>query len=72
MPYDRPGPESTQLDTIQEKQKDVIALPALPSFALADPNNIVDIEIQADHLLNYINKLTALADRACSTAIRQS
>ncbi|MGH7816356.1 MAG: hypothetical protein ACREOR_03115 [Candidatus Binatia bacterium] len=72
MPYDRPGPESIQLDTAQEYLKDVIALPALPSFSLADPNNSVDSEIQADHLLNYINKLTALADRACSTAIRQS
>jgi chromosome segregation ATPase len=56
----------------QQPQTDLVSLPSLPSFALADENNIVDIEIQADHLLNYINKLTALADRACSTAIRQS
>ena len=75
MQYDRLGPQSTLPEKTQEPQKDVLALPSarsLPSFALADENNIVDIEIQADHLLNYINKLTALADRACSTAIRQS
>ncbi|MBM4297226.1 MAG: hypothetical protein FJ143_05745 [Deltaproteobacteria bacterium] len=63
-----PGPP----EKTQQPQTDLVSLPSLPSFALADENNIVDIEIQADHLLNYINKLTALADRACSTAIRQS
>jgi chromosome segregation ATPase len=72
MQDQRPGPEPRPPENIQEPQKDVISLPSLPSFALADENNIVDIEIQADHLLNYINKLTALADRACSTAIHQS
>ena len=56
----------------QENKGDLIAFPATPSFSLAEANSIVDIEIQADQLLSYINKLTSLADRACSTAIRQS
>ena len=75
MQYDRPVTVPSQPEKTREPQKDVVtppSLPSLPSFALADENNIVDIEIQADHLLNYINKLTALADRACSTAIHQS
>ena len=49
-----------------------MALPATPSFSLAEANSIVEIEVQADQLLGYIDKLTSLADRACSTAIRQS
>ena len=72
MQYEKPVPEPSPPEKTQEPQKDVVSLPSLPSFALSDENNIVDIEIQADHLLNYINKLTALADRACSTAIHQS
>lgn len=64
--------DSPETETSEQQPSQVIALPALPSFSLADADNIVDIEIQADHLLNYINKLTSLADRACSTAIRQS
>jgi chromosome segregation ATPase len=47
-------------------------LPAMPSFSFADANFIVDIEVRADQLLAYIEKLTSLADRACSTALRQS
>ena len=72
MERDRRATEPTPPEQTQQPQRDLVSLPSLPSFALADENNIVDIEIQADHLLNYINKLTALADRACSTAIRQS
>ena len=49
-----------------------MALPATPSFSLAEANSIVEIEVQADQLLGYIDKLTTLADRACTTAIRQS
>jgi chromosome segregation ATPase len=60
------------IETPEQPQAQVVGLPALPSFSCADADNIVDIEIQADHLLDYINKLTSLADRACSTAIRQS
>jgi chromosome segregation ATPase len=55
-----------------EKKGGLIALPATPSFSLAEANSIVEIEVQADQLLGYIDKLTTLADRACTTAIRQS
>ena len=72
MERDRPVTDPSPPAKTQQSQRDLVSLPSLPSFTLADENNIVDIEIQADHLLNYINKLTALADRACSTAIRQS
>jgi hypothetical protein len=52
--------------------KELVPLPAAPSFSLDEANSILDIEIQADQLLAYINKLTSLADRACSTAISQN
>ena len=65
----RPVPPSNKN---QENKGDLIAFPATPSFSLAEANSIVDIEIQADQLLAYINKLTSLADRACSTAISQN
>ncbi len=64
--------DSPETETAEQQPSQVIALPALPSFSLADADNTIDIEVQAEHLLNYINKLTSLADRACSTAIRQS
>lgn len=60
------------LNQTHENPSRLIALPATPSFSLADANTIVDIEIQADQLLDYINKLTSLADRACSTVLRQT
>lgn len=72
MQNHRQPPESAQTAAPAETPKEAVSLPALPSFDLADNENNVDIEIQADQLLNYINKLTALADRACSTAIHQS
>jgi chromosome segregation ATPase len=72
MQNHRQPPESAQTAASAETPKEAVSLPALPSFDLADNENNVDIEIQADQLLNYINKLTALADRACSTAIHQS
>ena len=72
MENEKPRPEPKQPEKSKELQENVISRPSLPSFALTEENNVVDIEIQADHLLNYINKLTALADRACSTAIHQS
>jgi chromosome segregation ATPase len=65
----RPAPQPNQT---QETKGDLIAFPATPSFSLGDANSIIDIEIQADQLLGYINKLTSLADRACSTAYRQT
>ncbi|HEY9502870.1 MAG TPA: hypothetical protein VIR01_14645 [Pyrinomonadaceae bacterium] len=52
--------------------RELAELPATPSFAFADTNFIVDIEVHADQLLAYIDKLTSLADRACNTALRQT
>jgi hypothetical protein len=49
-----------------------LALPVPPSFSLDEANSIVEIEIQASQLLNYIDKITSFADRACSAAMRQS
>jgi chromosome segregation ATPase len=61
-----------QPKTLDQSKGQLIALPATPSFSLAEASSILDIEVQADQLLNYINKLTSLADRACSTAISQN
>ena len=52
--------------------RELMALRPPPSFSLAEAKSILDIEIQAEQLLAYIDKLTTLADRACSTAIRQN
>jgi chromosome segregation ATPase len=51
---------------------DLVDVPAVPSFSFADANFIVDIEVHANQLLAYIDKLTTLADRACNTALRQT
>jgi chromosome segregation ATPase len=72
MQNDRPVRTVNQSIKSHGNVKELVALPAAPSFSLAEANSILDIEIQADQLLAYINKLTSLADRACSTAIRQS
>jgi chromosome segregation ATPase len=52
--------------------RELLELPPTPSFAFADTNFIVDIEVHADQLLAYIEKVTSLADRACNTAMRQT
>ena len=49
-----------------------LALPVPPSFSLDAANSFVEIEIQASQLLNYIDRITSFADRACSAAMRQS
>jgi chromosome segregation ATPase len=72
MQNDRPARTVTQSIKSHGNVKELVALPAAPSFSLAEANSILDIEIQADQLLAYINKLTSLADRACSTAISQN
>lgn len=72
MQQDRKPQSENQPDGEPEKTPHVVALPALPSFSLGDAKNILEIEVQADQLLNYINKLTSLADRACNTALQQS
>jgi hypothetical protein len=72
MQNDRTAPTPIPRRENIEKKGGLIALPATPSFSLAEANSIVEIEVQADQLLGYIDKLTTLADRACTTAIRQS
>jgi chromosome segregation ATPase len=72
MQNDRPARTISQPIVAHGNGKELVALPAAPSFSFAETNSILDIEIQADQLLAYINKLTSLADRACSTAIRQN
>src|SRR5258705_1987069 len=72
MQNDRQARSITQLTKSHGNVKELVALPATPSFSLSEANSILDIEIQADQLLTYINKLTSLADRACNTAIRQN
>ena len=69
MPNDRTA--QTLIQPIKpQNSKELTAVPAVPSFSFADANSILDIEIQADQLLGYINKLTSLADQACTAAIR--
>ena len=72
MQNDRQARSITQPIKSHSNVKELVTLPATPSFSLSEANSILDIEIQADQLLTYINKLTSLADRACSTAIRQN
>ena len=72
MLQERKPQSNNPRDSELEKRPNVVALPAIPSFSFGDAKNILDIEVQADQLLNYINKLTSLADRACTTALQQS
>ena len=44
----------------------------IESLSCADATSFAEIEEQANQLLDYINKLSSLADRACDTAIRQT
>ncbi len=72
MQNDRSARVPTPLNNIYKNRTELMSLPATPSFSLAEANTIVDIEVQANQLLDYINKLTSLADRACNTAILQT
>ncbi|TMA87572.1 MAG: hypothetical protein E6J74_29620 [Deltaproteobacteria bacterium] len=72
MQNDRSARVPTPLNNTNKNRTELMALPATPSFSLAEANTIVDIEVQANQLLDYINKLTSLADRACNTAILQT
>jgi chromosome segregation ATPase len=51
---------------------ELLELPVAPPFSFDDANCVLDIEVRADQLLLYIDKITSLADRACNTAIRQT
>jgi chromosome segregation ATPase len=44
----------------------------IEALSCADATSLAEIEEQANQLLEYINKLSSLADRACDTAIRQT
>jgi chromosome segregation ATPase len=44
----------------------------VPNLSFDDANGLVEIENQANQLLDYISKLSSLADRACVTAIQQT
>jgi DNA repair exonuclease SbcCD ATPase subunit len=44
----------------------------VPNLSFDDATGLVEIETQANQLLDYISKLSSLADRACVTAIQQT
>jgi len=44
----------------------------VPNLSFDDATGLAEIETQANQLLDYISKLSSLADRACVTAIRQT
>jgi len=44
----------------------------VPNLSFDDASGLVEIEAQANQLLDYISKLSNLADRACVTAIQQT
>lgn len=44
----------------------------MPNLSFEDATGLVEIETQANLLLDYISKLSSLADRACVTAIQQT
>ena len=44
----------------------------MPNLSFDDASGLVEIEAQANQLLDYISKLSNLADRACVTAIQQT
>jgi len=48
------------------------AVSNVPNLSFDDASGLVEIETQANQLLDYISKLSSLADRACVTAIQQT
>lgn len=44
----------------------------MPNLSFEDASGLAEIESQANQLLDYISKLSTLADRACVTAIQQT
>ena len=57
----------------QPESTDEPAAPSdVPNLSFDDATGLVEIETQANQLLDYISKLSSLADRACVTAIRQT
>lgn len=68
----QPGGDEIAQNDVQDNTTEVAELPAIPSFSFENANCVLDIEIQADQLLAYIDRLTSLADRACDSAMRQT
>ena len=57
----------------QPESTDEPAAPSdVPNLSFDGATGLVEIETQANQLLDYISKLSSLADRACVTAIRQT
>ena len=72
MQKDRFAAKPVLATEVDDSGRELLKLPVTPSFSFDDANSVLDIEIQADHLLTYIDKITSLADRACNTAMRQT
>lgn len=60
-------PEEAQIEVVNKDAKSDV-----PNLSFDDATGLVEIETQANQLLDYISKLSSLADRACVTAIRQT
>ena len=63
-------PEEVELGDASERQTKPIN--DIESISLAEATSFAEIEQQANQLLDYISKLSSLADRACDTAVRQN
>ena len=72
MQKDRFAAKHVLANELADSGRELLKLPVTPSFSFDDANCVLDIEIQADQLLTYIDKITSLADRACNTAMRQT
>lgn len=72
MQQHQSGVEPIAPDTIPATNQADEAVEELQSLSCADATSLAEIEEQANQLLDYINKLSSLADRACDTAIRQT
>jgi chromosome segregation ATPase len=72
MQKDRFAAKHVPANELDDSGRELLKLPVTPSFSFDDANCVLDIEIQADQLLTYIDKITSLADRACNTAMRQT
>jgi chromosome segregation ATPase len=72
MQKDRFAAKHVLANELDDSGRELLKLPVTPSFSFDDANCVLDIEIQADQLLTYIDKITSLADRACNTAMRQT
>lgn len=56
----------------QAENEPEVTVSDVPNLSFDDATGLAEIETQANQLLDYISKLSSLADRACVTAIRQT